>query len=150
MSGIGSLLVIHRLGTEWGSEQTRNPPWSHKPNQRKNYPPKRSQKLGRALIGLFVWKNDQNREKGDRLTTPHIQSPLSQTYNQPNHKLDFITQDTKPGSRNLPPSYFPVRSSYLGTFYGRDQSVELKEPRGSNHSGTIIPVVPVSINRPKT
>lgn len=63
---------------QWGSKQTRNLPWSHKPNQTKNYPPNRSQKLGRALIGLFVWKNDQNREKRDRLTTPHIQSPLSQ------------------------------------------------------------------------
>ncbi|KAJ8746901.1 hypothetical protein K2173_010173 (mitochondrion) [Erythroxylum novogranatense] len=61
----------------WGSKQTRNPPWSHKPNQTKNYPPNRSQKLGRALIGLFVWKKDQNREKRDRLTTPHIQSPLT-------------------------------------------------------------------------
>lgn len=33
-------------------------------------------------MGLLVWKNDQNRR--DRLTTPHVQSPLSQTYNHQN------------------------------------------------------------------
>lgn len=60
-----------------------------------------STKKGVILVCL---KNDQNREKQDRLTTPHIQSPLSKTDNQPNHKLSFITQDTKPGSSLLLPS----------------------------------------------